>query len=63
MSLTLQVQVQENESLRQQLGAESRRVSALEARLGALGSPAELSNLLASTQVGGIVILGKVVNG
>ena len=46
-----QAQLHENEGLRRQLASESQRAAVLEARMGALGSPAEISGALVHSQV------------
>ncbi|GAX82650.1 hypothetical protein CEUSTIGMA_g10076.t1 [Chlamydomonas eustigma] len=46
----LQEQLKHNQELRHLLAAESRRVIVLETKMGALGSPAEIANAMASTQ-------------
>ena len=48
---TPQAQLHENEGLRRELASETQRAAVLEAKMGALSSPAEVSGMLAHSQV------------
>lgn len=51
MAALVQAQLNENDTLKQQLMVENKKTAVLEARAAAIGSPADTAQLLATTQV------------